>query len=86
MPLAEGRRRTAALAVRGTFLPIGLALGSFAGGIVASVFGWRTWLAAAAAAIACVAVVAAVAVPRREVTVPGAPESGAWSDQNDVPR
>ncbi|WP_157745648.1 CynX/NimT family MFS transporter [Nocardiopsis gilva] len=76
MSLGEGRRRTAALAVWGTFLPIGLALGSFAGGIVASAFGWRVWLGAAAAAIACVAVVVAIAVPRREVTTPESVGSG----------
>ncbi|SDP35271.1 Predicted arabinose efflux permease, MFS family [Actinopolyspora xinjiangensis] len=64
MSLGNGARRTAALAVWGTFLPVGLALGSFAGGTVSAVLGWRAWLAIAAGAVAVLAVLVAATVPR----------------------
>ncbi|ASU78915.1 MFS transporter [Actinopolyspora erythraea] len=64
MSLGGGARRTAALAVWGTFLPVGLALGSFAGGTVSAALGWRAWLVVAAGAVAVLAVLVAATVPR----------------------
>ncbi|MGW1954883.1 MFS transporter [Streptomyces sp. NPDC001920] len=54
--LGDGKRLTGALAIWGTFMPVGLALGSFAGGVLSSWLDWREWLAVAAAATLVVAV------------------------------
>ncbi|WP_269857183.1 MFS transporter [Streptomyces sp. RPT161] len=56
----SARRTTTALAVWGTFMPVGLALGSFAGGALSSWYGWRAWLTIAAGATLAVAVAGAV--------------------------
>ncbi|MEU9790264.1 MFS transporter [Streptomyces sparsogenes] len=50
MGLGDGGRRTTALAIWGTFMPVGLALGAFGGGLLSAAFGWRASLAIAAAA------------------------------------
>ncbi|MDX3227859.1 MFS transporter [Streptomyces sp. ME19-01-6] len=47
--LGDDERRTVALAIWGTFMPVGLALGAFGGGLLSGGFGWRTSLAVAAA-------------------------------------
>lgn len=48
--LAHGRDQAAALALWGTFVPVGLAIGAAFGGVVATDLGWRAWMAIAAAA------------------------------------
>ncbi|MGW3567781.1 MFS transporter [Streptomyces sp. NPDC000941] len=53
--LGDDERRTVALAVWGTFMPVGLALGAFGGGLLSAGFGWRTSLVVAAAATLAVA-------------------------------
>ncbi|WP_371535037.1 MFS transporter [Streptomyces sp. NBC_00466] len=53
--LGDGRRLTGALAIWGTFMPVGLALGSFAGGVMSAWLDWRGWLTAAAAGTLVVA-------------------------------
>ncbi|MEU7576866.1 MFS transporter [Streptomyces sp. NPDC041068] len=58
--LGSGSRLTTALAIWGTFMPVGLAVGSFAGGVLSAWFDWRAWLTIAAA----VTVVVALAVTR----------------------
>ncbi len=63
MSLGDGPRQTAALAVWGTFLPVGLALGSFAGGVLSSVWDARGWLTLAATGTAVIMVVAWCTVP-----------------------
>ncbi|MGW7007014.1 MFS transporter [Streptomyces sp. NPDC054933] len=70
----SGRRTTAALAVWGTFMPVGLALGAFAGGALSAWYGWRTWLVIAA--VATLAVAAADGALLRGAG-PGAAEPGA---------
>lgn len=55
--ISDGTRRIAALAIWGTFLPVGLAVGSFGGGVLSAGFGWRWWITA----VAVVTVIGAVA-------------------------
>ncbi|HWS35793.1 MAG TPA: MFS transporter [Actinoplanes sp.] len=57
------RNRTTALAVWSTFVPIGIALSSFVGGLIGPGIGWPAWFLVCAAATAAVAVLVAVAVP-----------------------
>jgi predicted MFS family arabinose efflux permease len=68
--LGDGKRLTGALAIWGTFMPVGLALGSFAGGVLATWLDWREWLTTAAGATLVVALGAtrlpAVAAQRKE--------------------
>lgn len=56
--LGDGKRLTGALAIWGTFMPVGLALGSFAGGLLSTWLDWRGWLTVAAAATLVVALLA----------------------------
>lgn len=74
MSLGNGVRQTAALAVWGTFLPVGLALGSFAGGLLATALDARAWLALAAGALAVVTVITWFAAPRGDAAP--SPEPG----------
>lgn len=53
--LGDDEHRTVSLAIWGTFMPVGLALGAFGGGLLSGGFGWRTSLAVAAAATLVVA-------------------------------
>ncbi|MFE7121986.1 nitrate/nitrite transporter [Streptomyces sp. NPDC057654] len=62
--MGGGIRRITALAVWGTFFPVGLALGLFAGGLLSAWFSWRTWLAVAAVALLAMGAVAAVVLAR----------------------
>ncbi|WP_411139206.1 CynX/NimT family MFS transporter [Streptomyces sp. C10] len=68
--LGDGKRLTWALAIWGTFMPVGLALGSFAGGMLSTWLDWRGWLTVAAVATLVVAVgvtrLPAVAAKREE--------------------
>ncbi|MFC4034774.1 MFS transporter [Streptomyces polygonati] len=66
--MGDGVRRITALAVWGTFFPVGLALGLFAGGLVSSAIGWRGWLAVQAGTLIVVgaAAVAALGSPGLE--------------------
>lgn len=54
--LGSGSRLTSALAIWGTFMPVGLAVGSFAGGVLSTWFDWQGWLTIAGAATLVVAV------------------------------
>jgi predicted MFS family arabinose efflux permease len=56
----DGPRRTTMLAIWGTFVPVGLAVGSFAGGALSGLFDWRSWFALDAAALLIVGLAAAV--------------------------
>jgi predicted MFS family arabinose efflux permease len=60
--LSRGADRAAALALWGTVIPVGLAVGGIAGGALAPALGWRGWLGLSAVlpALAAVAVVAAI--------------------------
>ncbi|MFF4710613.1 nitrate/nitrite transporter [Streptomyces eurythermus] len=49
--MGGGPRRTTALAVWGTYFPVGLALGLFLGGVLSAFLGWRTWLVVQACAL-----------------------------------
>ncbi|MDN3258822.1 MFS transporter [Streptomyces sp. CSDS2] len=49
--MGGGPRRMTALAVWGTYFPVGLALGLFLGGVLSAFLGWRTWLVAQACAL-----------------------------------
>ncbi|MEV0328430.1 MFS transporter [Micromonospora echinospora] len=61
--LTTGADRVTALSVWGTFIPVGLAVGSGAGGVVAGGIGWRSWFLLLGAGVAAVAAVAAVRLP-----------------------
>jgi nitrate/nitrite transporter NarK len=58
--MGGGSRRSTALALWGTFMPVGLALGSFAGGALSTLLDWRTWFALDAATLLLVGVTAAI--------------------------
>jgi predicted MFS family arabinose efflux permease len=58
--MGGGSRRSAALAVWGTFMPVGLALGSFAGGALSTLLDWHTWFAVDAAILLLVGVTATI--------------------------
>jgi predicted MFS family arabinose efflux permease len=60
--LSRGADRAAALALWGTVIPVGLAVGGITGGALAPALGWRGWLGLSAVlpALAAVAVVAAI--------------------------
>jgi predicted MFS family arabinose efflux permease len=60
--LSRGTDRAAALALWGTVIPVGLAAGGVAGGVLAPALGWRGWLGVTAVlpALAALAVVAAI--------------------------
>jgi MFS family permease len=68
--MTTGRQRLTALALWGTFVPIGLALSSAAGGLVAADGQWRLWLMVAAVALL---VAAGTAVVVGSTTGPGVP-------------
>ncbi|MER7792031.1 MFS transporter [Streptomyces sp. NPDC097640] len=72
--LGDNEHRTVSLAIWGTFMPVGLALGAFGGGLLSGGFGWRTSLAVAAAATLVVAGVA--------LRLPGARAADADSDSD----
>ncbi|MDG9701993.1 CynX/NimT family MFS transporter [Streptomyces sp. DH37] len=59
-----GPRRVVALAAWGTYFPVGLAVGSFAGGLLSSWLGWRVWLAAESGALLAIGAAAALALGR----------------------
>jgi predicted MFS family arabinose efflux permease len=61
--LTRGRDRAAALALWGSVIPVGLAVGGVMGGTLAQAIGWRGWLAAGAALPLLAAVAVAVAIP-----------------------
>lgn len=68
----EVRLRTSALAVWGTFLPVGLAAGAFGGGLLSGA-GWRSWLVLEAAVAALVGAAASAALrSHRAATGPAA--------------
>ncbi|WP_079040942.1 MULTISPECIES: CynX/NimT family MFS transporter [unclassified Streptomyces] len=80
--LGDGKRLTGALAIWGTFMPVGLALGSFAGGVLSAWLDWRGWLTVAAAATLVIAAGATrlPAVPvaaRADATGPGSQDRAA---------
>jgi predicted MFS family arabinose efflux permease len=78
--MGGGSRRTSALAVWGTFLPVGLALGSFGGGVLSTVVGWRGWLAIDAGVVLLVGLLAGSALGASTGTLdeplPGSPVIG----------
>lgn len=66
----DGPRRTTALAIWGTFVPVGLALGSFAGGALSGSSSWRSWFTLDAAALLIVGLVAAALLRGATSSVP----------------
>ncbi|MEU4569765.1 MFS transporter [Micromonospora sp. NPDC023956] len=62
MRLTAGADRVTALSLWGTFIPVGLAVGSGAGGVAAG-SGWRFWFLLLGAGVAAVAALAAVRLP-----------------------
>jgi predicted MFS family arabinose efflux permease len=68
--MAGRRDQPAVLALWGTCIPVGLAVGAAAGGVLAPL-GWRLWLAAPGALAIPVAAVAAVLVPSDASPPPG---------------
>ncbi|GHG93778.1 MFS transporter [Streptomyces lanatus] len=74
--LGDGKRLTGALAIWGTFMPVGLALGSFAGGVLSAWLDWRGWLTVAAGATLVVAL-----LTTRLPAVPGTREDARPSGE-----
>ncbi|MEU3413193.1 MFS transporter [Streptomyces sp. NPDC006658] len=70
--MGGGPRRTTALAVWGTYFPVGLALGLFLGGVLSAFLGWRTWLVVQACAMLAVGTTAVLALGGRSPAA-GAP-------------
>nr|WP_281196427.1 MFS transporter [Streptomyces lushanensis] len=60
--MGGGARRITALAIWGTYFPVGLALGLFAGGLLSTSFGWRGWLAAQSGVLLAVGAAAVFAL------------------------
>ncbi|MFF8999719.1 MFS transporter [Streptomyces achromogenes] len=63
--MGGGPRRITALAVWGTYFPVGLALGLFLGGVLSAFLGWRTWLVVQACALLAAGAAAVLALGRR---------------------
>lgn len=61
--LCDGKDRVIALSTWGTFMPVGLAISTVAGGLVGSSLGWRAWIGIAALLPAVLATVTWLAVP-----------------------
>ena len=61
--LSRGTDRAAALALWGTVIPVGLAAGGVAGGVLAPALGWRGWLGLTAVLPALAALAVAAAIP-----------------------
>jgi predicted MFS family arabinose efflux permease len=71
---SRGSDQATALAIWGTFVPVGLAISAFAGGAAASVIGWRGWLGLIGALPAVAVVLVMIAIPPDE---PEAPDTAA---------
>jgi predicted MFS family arabinose efflux permease len=71
---SRGPDQATALAIWGTFVPVGLAVSAFAGGAAASVIGWRGWLGLIGVLPAVTAALVMIAIPPDE---PEAPEAAA---------
>ncbi|MFD0392649.1 MFS transporter [Streptomyces nogalater] len=63
--MGGGPRRITALAVWGTYFPVGLALGLFLGGVLSAFLGWRTWLVVQACALLVAGAAAVLALGGR---------------------
>jgi predicted MFS family arabinose efflux permease len=61
--LCRGPDQASALALWGTFIPVGLALSAFAGGALAATIGWRGWLSLLGALPALVVPLVMLAIP-----------------------
>lgn len=80
---SNGRERALALSLWATFVPVGLSLGTFAGGFVAGAVGWRGWFASVGVVVLVFAAVAAVWRP--DVAPVQAPVPGAVVRSRLVP-
>ena len=69
---ARGTDRAAALALWGTVIPIGLAVGGAAGGTLAQAIGWRGWLGLTGALPLLAATAVAAAIPPDPAAAPPA--------------
>jgi len=63
--MGGGARRMTALAVWGTYFPVGLAVGLFVGGLLSAVVGWRVWLVIEAVTLLVVGTAAVLALGGR---------------------
>ncbi|MGH6896995.1 MAG: MFS transporter, partial [Geminicoccaceae bacterium] len=61
--LSRGRDQATALAIWGTFVPVGLAVSALGGGAAASVIGWRGWLGLIGVLPAVAAALVMIAMP-----------------------
>ena len=64
--LSSGPDQAAALAIWGTFIPVGLAISAFSGAAMASMIGWRGWLGLVGAVPAIALVLVMLALPADE--------------------
>jgi predicted MFS family arabinose efflux permease len=70
--LSRGPDQATALAIWGTFVPVGLAIGAFAGGGAASAIGWRGWLGLVGVPPAVAVALVMLAIPPDESAPPSA--------------
>jgi predicted MFS family arabinose efflux permease len=70
--LSRGPDQATALAIWGTFVPVGLAISAFAGGAAASAIGWRGWLGLIGVLPAVAAALVMLAIPPDESAPPSA--------------
>jgi predicted MFS family arabinose efflux permease len=68
--LCRGPDQASALALWGTFIPVGLALSAFAGGATAATIGWRGWLSLIGVLPALAAALVIFAIPADERQAP----------------
>ena len=67
---SRGSDQATALAIWGTFVPVGLAISAFVGGVAASMIGWRGWLGLIGALPAVAAAFVMIAIPPDEPEAP----------------
>jgi predicted MFS family arabinose efflux permease len=75
----RGADQATALALWGTFIPVGLAISAFAGGATAAAIGWRGWLGVIGVLPAAALALVLVAIPPDEPDRAGARPASGWS-------
>ncbi|MGH6903031.1 MAG: MFS transporter, partial [Geminicoccaceae bacterium] len=76
---SRGADQATALAIWGTFIPVGLAISAFAGGATAAAIGWRGWLGVIGVLPAIALPLVLAAVPPDEPDREGARAEAGWS-------
>jgi predicted MFS family arabinose efflux permease len=77
--LSRGPDQASALALWGTFIPVGLAISAFAGGALAAAIGWRGWLSLLGVLPALAVPLVMLAIPAEERQEPSRADGMALS-------